>query len=125
MGLVPQAQVPDLLATMDVVLVPYEDIPGFYFSPLKVLESMSMGRPTVAAAIGDIPGIILGERTGLLVPPGDAQALAAAAERLLKEPQLATQLGDAAREQAVRYHDWRGVAQSIAERARAAREATR
>ncbi len=113
-GSVPQPEVPGFLATMDVVLVPYEKIQDFYFSPLKVLESMSMGKPTVAAAIGDIPRLIEHEHTGLLVPPGDAKALAAAAERLLSEPDFAKNIGAAARKSSVRNHDWLCVAGNIA-----------
>ncbi len=123
MGRVPQAEVPGLLSTMDVVLAPYEDLQGFYFSPLKVLESMAMGRPTVAAAIGDIPNLIKDGNNGILVPPGDAQALAKAVERLLDEPEFAAHIGKAARESVVRDHDWLCVARRVTEWVRAAREA--
>ena len=114
-GPVAQSQVPGFLATMDVVFAPYENVPNFYFSPLKILESMAMGRPIVASAIGDIPQLVLDGRAGLLVPPGDADALASAAQRLLSDPKMGSQLGAAARECAVQYHDWRVVARRVIE----------
>ncbi len=120
-GHVPHTQVPDFLATIDVVLAPYEDIPNFYFSPLKILESMAMGRPTVASAAGDIPELMMGGKAGILVPPGDANALATSAERLLRDTKLAAELGEAARECAVNYHDWQSVAARIVEYAHTTR----
>lgn len=123
-GHVSHAEVPDFLATMDVVLVPYEDIPGFYFSPLKVLESMAMGRPIVASSVGDIPGLLLEGRAGLLVQPGCADALASAAERLLSDPKLSSELGKTARECAVNHHDWRHVARKIEDSVRRVKRET-
>ena len=121
-GHVPHADVRDFLATMDVVLVPYENTPNFYFSPLKVLESMSMGRPIVAAAIGDIPELLMEGKAGGIVRPGDSEALATAAESLLRNPDLAVKLGETAREYALSHHDWRNVASKIAEHAHTTRE---
>lgn len=122
MGHVPHTDVRDFLATMDVVLVPYENTSNFYFSPLKVLESMSMGRPIVAAAIGDIPKLLMEGSAGVIVPPGDAEALATAAENLLRNPDLAAKLGETAREYALSHHDWRDVASKIVEQVHTMRE---
>jgi glycosyltransferase involved in cell wall biosynthesis len=121
-GHVPHTEVPGFLATMDVVLAPYENIPNFYFSPLKILESMAMGRPTVASAAGDIPELMMDGKAGILVPPGNAEALAASAERLLHDTKLAAELGGAARECAVSYHDWKSVAATIVKHANTAGE---
>ena len=123
-GHVPHTQVPDFLATIDVVLAPYEDIPNFYFSPLKILESMAMGRPTVASAAGDIPKLMMQGKAGILVPPGNAEALASSAERLLHDTKLAATLGEAARECAVKYHDWQTVATTIVKHAQTTGEDT-
>lgn len=62
------------------------------------LEWMAMGRALVATAVGGLPDIVSEGRTGLLVEPGNPQALAAALERLMKEPGLAESLGRAGRE---------------------------
>jgi glycosyltransferase involved in cell wall biosynthesis len=52
--------------------------------------------PVVASAVGGLPELL--GSTGLLVPPGDPQALAQALERVLTDPVLAAQLAEAARQ---------------------------
>jgi glycosyltransferase involved in cell wall biosynthesis len=61
------------------------------------LEAMNHGTPVVASRIGGIPDVVEDGVTGLLVPPGDATALAAALRRVLDEPDLARRLGEAGR----------------------------
>jgi glycosyltransferase involved in cell wall biosynthesis len=61
-----------------------------------LIEAMSAGLPVIASHVGGIPAVVNHERTGLLVPPGDADALADALRRLLDRPEWATQLGQAA-----------------------------
>jgi glycosyltransferase involved in cell wall biosynthesis len=67
-----------------------------------LLECMAAGRAVVATRVGAAPDLITHERHGLLVPPGDAAALAGAIDRLLREPGLAVRLGQAARARACR-----------------------
>lgn len=62
-----------------------------------VLEWMALGRPVVASAVGGIPDLVEDGVTGLLVPPGDSAALAAALESLLLDPKKAEAFGRAAR----------------------------
>ncbi len=89
--------VPDLLAAFDIYALPS-------FSEgqsLALIEAMAAARPIVATAVGGNPELLgAGEPTGLLVPPGDPAALAAALGRLLADPGGAAQLGAAARERA-------------------------
>ena len=66
--------------------------------PMALLEAMSWGLPTIATAVGGVPEVITHEVNGLLVPPGDIEALAAAVARLMGDPALRRQLGEAARE---------------------------
>jgi glycosyltransferase involved in cell wall biosynthesis len=66
--------------------------------PLAILEALALGTPVVATSVGGIPGAVRHEETGLLVPPRDPRALAAALERLLDEPGLAGRLAAAGRE---------------------------
>jgi glycosyltransferase involved in cell wall biosynthesis len=60
-----------------------------------LLEAMSYGVPVVASAAGGITDIVENEQTGLLVPPGNAQALAGAIRRLAEDARLRAQLGTA------------------------------
>jgi glycosyltransferase involved in cell wall biosynthesis len=56
------------------------------------IEAFSRGRPVVGSAVGGIPDIVQGEHNGLLVPPGDADALADALVRVLSDAALADRL---------------------------------
>src|SRR5207302_6302360 len=60
-----------------------------------LLEAMNHRVPVIASAIGGITDIVEDGVSGLLVPPGDATALAAALERLARAPDLSVSLGDA------------------------------
>ena len=63
---------------------------------LVALEAAAAGRPVVASDTGGLRGTIIHERTGLLVPPGDADALTAALRRLIGDPPLRQRFGAAA-----------------------------
>lgn len=62
---------------------------------LALLEAMLCGTPVVASAVSSIPEIVLDRETGLLVPPDDADALAASVLELLRDRPLAAALGAA------------------------------
>jgi glycosyltransferase involved in cell wall biosynthesis len=64
-------------------------------SPLSLMQAMAAGLPVVATRVGGIPEIADGAAE--LVPPGDAEALAAALRRLLDDGELAARLGAAGR----------------------------
>jgi glycosyltransferase involved in cell wall biosynthesis len=112
-GAVDPAEIPGLLARMDVAVAPYPDLEDFYFSPLKVMEYMAAGRAVVASRIGDIDGLVRHGETGLLCPPGDAAALAEALARLIRNPAQRTRLGRAARSHAMAELGWSSVAQRV------------
>jgi glycosyltransferase involved in cell wall biosynthesis len=86
--------VPQLLAACDVFALPslYEG------SSLAVLEAMAAGAPIVSSAIGGTDELIDDGRSGLLVAPGDPEALAQALRRVLGDPELRESLAAAARE---------------------------
>jgi glycosyltransferase involved in cell wall biosynthesis len=65
--------------------------------PMSLLEAMAAGCPVVASAVGGIPDVVTHGVNGLLVEPGDTQALADAVGRVLADPKLARTLGRAAR----------------------------
>jgi glycosyltransferase involved in cell wall biosynthesis len=114
-GAVTPEEIPGLLASMNVAVVPYPVESTFYFSPLKVYEYMVAGLPVVASRIGQLARLIEHERTGLLCDPGDAAALTAALRRLVDDRLLAESLGRAARELVQAHHTWDRVVQRIME----------
>jgi YD repeat-containing protein len=61
--------------------------------PMAVLEAAAQGVPVVATAVGGIPELVDDGSTGLLVPPGDADALAGALTRLLDRSGEADRMG--------------------------------
>jgi glycosyltransferase involved in cell wall biosynthesis len=67
-----------------------------------LLDALALGRPIVAAAAGGVPEVLAGD-AGLLVPPGDAPALAAAVARVLADPALAGALRAAATRRATAF----------------------
>jgi len=69
--------------------------------PNAVLEAMGAGLPVIASAVGGIVELIDSGRTGLLVPAGDAPALADHIVHLISNPELAFGLGEAARAEAI------------------------
>ncbi|OLC54085.1 MAG: hypothetical protein AUH92_04710 [Acidobacteria bacterium 13_1_40CM_4_69_4] len=73
-----------LLPAFDVAVVPSIEREGF---GLAALEAMDAGLPVVASRVGGIPEVVRDGQTGLLVPPGDEEALAAAIARLLERPE--------------------------------------
>jgi len=75
---------------------------------LSVAEAAWRGRGAVAARVGGLAANITDEVTGLLVPPADPDALAAALLRIATEPGLAERLGDAARKAIELRGDWTG-----------------
>lgn len=96
-GWVPHEELAPLVRHFDVGLAPYGVPPhAFYFSPLKLFEYMACGVPVVAPALGQIAEIVRDGVTGLLYPPGDVAALAAACHALLRDPARRARVGGAA-----------------------------
>ena len=108
-GRVPDDALPSYHAGADVFCAPAVGGEGF---GIVLVEAMAAGLPVVAS---DIPGyreVVRDGAEGVLVPPGDPEALAAAIAALLDDPLYARQLGEAGRQRARRY-SWDVVAEEI------------
>jgi glycosyltransferase involved in cell wall biosynthesis len=89
-----QSNVSEWLAMANISVLPslFEGL------PLVAIESLAAQRPMVATAVDGTPEVVVNERTGLTVPPGNAQELAEAILRLLREPELGHRLASAGRQ---------------------------
>jgi glycosyltransferase involved in cell wall biosynthesis len=90
-----RSDVPELLRVMDCFVLASTRTEGV---PQSLLQSFAAGVPVVASAIGGIPEVVTDGKTGLLVPPEDAAALARAVEAVLGD-----RAGAAARSRAARH----------------------
>lgn len=107
-------EVPDLIESARVVVTPYIRASASGVAHL----AYTFARPVIGTTVGDLPAAIDDGATGLLVPPNDPTALAAAMLQLLRDPQLAATLGEAG--QAAVRHSWDVAAKSISEAVTAA-----
>lgn len=88
-----RTDIPDLLAAMDIFVMPALVEGG----PTTVLEAMAMAKPTVSTRVGMVPEVMEHGRSGLIVEPGNAQALAEAVAALLTDEPLRQRVGEQAR----------------------------
>ncbi len=123
-GHVPHVDVPALLAECHAAAVPYADSRS-YFSPIKLIEAMAVGLPVIASATGPCREMISHGEDGLLVPPGNADAFAAALAALAADAALAQRLGGAARSKAAAHFTWDRAAERVLGFARETRAAAR
>jgi glycosyltransferase involved in cell wall biosynthesis len=92
LGGVPREQVLRLFRAADASVLPsaWENFPH------TVVEALAVGCPVIASAVGGVPEVVDDEENGLLVTPGDPEALAAAIGRYFSDVQLHSRLRDAA-----------------------------
>jgi glycosyltransferase involved in cell wall biosynthesis len=113
-GFVPPPALEAEKANADLFVIPLLDstTARLFTSPLKLFEAMASGRPFVASDLPSIREVLTHEENALLVPPGDARALAAAIERLLRDRDLSRRLAARAFEDAKAY-SWERRAEAI------------
>jgi glycosyltransferase involved in cell wall biosynthesis len=103
-GRIAPEKMPDVYGEADIYLNASE----VDSQPVSILETFASGLPVVTTDAGGIPFIVTNERTGLLVPRNDHEALARAALRLLDDSALASTLINNARAECERY-SWPAV----------------
>ena len=117
-GTVPHPELPELLAAMDVALVLAGRGETFHYSPLKLAEYLAAGRAVIAPDVPQIADRIRAGEEAILVPPGDAGALASALHRLHDDPELRARLGANARAAAAAHWSWDGAVRQVLARLR-------
>lgn len=100
-GAVPKSEVPQWMQRGDIFL----NTTNVDNAPVSVIEAMACGLCVVNTSVGGIPYMLKDGHDALLVPPDDADAMAAAVRRILTEPGLAEKLSRNARAKAEQF-DW-------------------
>jgi glycosyltransferase involved in cell wall biosynthesis len=109
---VPYEQSALYIAAADVCVAPYK--PGCEgASPLKVFAYLSCGRPVVISDLRETADLVRASGAGLLVPPGNPEALAEALRQLLSDPVLCAEMGRRGREAILNGYTWDHNAQRI------------
>jgi glycosyltransferase involved in cell wall biosynthesis len=111
LGMVPNEDLPALFAAADLFVVPsiIDETGDREGLPVSILEAAASGVPVVASDVGGISDFVEDGVTGLLVPPGDATALARAIQRLAGDAALAGNVAVAARARVERGFSWDSV----------------
>ncbi len=104
-GRVAPSDMPGYLDAADI----YLNSPNIDNMPGSILEAFACGLPVVTTNAGGIPWIVTHDENGLMVPAGDADAMAAQALRLLDEAHLAERLSNTARRQCEQRYVWPAV----------------
>lgn len=124
-GAVPHEHVPQYMAAMDAVVVPYSRDGEQYFSPIKLFEAMAAGRPVIGARTGQVSEVLVDGSTGVFYNPGDATDLADKITAVLDMADRGKTLGVAARQVATERYTWEHNACAIATVARTLVESRR
>ncbi len=121
-GFVPQADVPQIMASFDIALLPNqekvivangkEDM-GNWTSPIKLFEYMASGCAIIASDLPVIREILVDQSNALLVPPANYDAWRDAIKLLQSEPAIRKRLGKQAQKEAKEKYSWQAKAERI------------
>lgn len=111
LGRVPEGQKAQLFKTADIYVSPATGRESF---GIVLLEAMSAGAPIICSDIHGYRGVVRRERDGILVEPGNSDALATAIRRLIDDPDLRARLSRAGEERAQLF-TWDHVGQAVEE----------
>jgi len=112
LGAIAYQRMPEVVAAADIGVAPYDTTRlaqlrlGFFWSPLKVFETMASGLPTVTIARHPLTEIVREGEEGLHFQEGDPASLASVLVRLAEAPALRQRLGQNARRRVVAHYSW-------------------
>lgn len=109
LGQVPHGEMPRYIASADAAIIPSL----IEASSLFMLEAMAMEKPVIATHVGGLPEA-LGD-SGMLVPPGDAEALASGLDEILSDPENAGSTARRARRRVEENFTWEKIARKVEE----------
>jgi glycosyltransferase involved in cell wall biosynthesis len=108
LGYQPHAFMPEILHLSDLVVLPQKDnlmsraqVPG------KVFEAMAMAKPIIATSLSDLPEIL--EDCGIVIRPGDIEALARNIRNIIENPRIGSMMGAKAREKCMRLYSYEAM----------------
>jgi glycosyltransferase involved in cell wall biosynthesis len=111
-GPVAYRDVPKYINAADILVAPYNpeksELRRRYGigSPLKVMEYMSCAKPLITSSVKPITDVVQEEVNGLLVPPGDVEALKKTLIRVIENKDLAGEMGETARRCVLGKYSW-------------------
>jgi len=118
-GPVPYVDVPKYINASDILVAPYNpaksELRKKYGigSPLKVFEYMACAKPVITTAVQPITQVVHEEKTGVIVPAGDSDALTEAIISLIEKPLFAERIGKAARQEVEKHYSWKAFAMRL------------
>jgi glycosyltransferase involved in cell wall biosynthesis len=104
-----RTDIPAVISAMDVVVCPSMEESACY----AAVEALLMRKAVVASNVGGLPDTVLDGETGLLVPPGDPGALAAAVANFLSHPAWRLKMGNRGREHCLRRFDRKATVNEV------------
>jgi len=109
MGTIPHEQIAGFLNLADVFVLPsLSEGLG-----IAIIEAMACGIPVIGTNVDGIPDIIKDNDNGVLVPPGDAEALAGAIDKLLQDEELRGKLAVRGLEEVEQRFQWENIYQQV------------
>ncbi|GAB2482091.1 glycosyltransferase family 4 protein [Streptosporangium sandarakinum] len=103
-------------AAIDIFVCPREDLRVCRLvTPLKPVEAMALGKPVVLSDLPALSELVGTDGAGLLVPPGDPEALADALAELREDPERRAAMGEAGRAEVAAKRTWSRVAETYRE----------
>lgn len=110
----PHEEVPKFLSAFNILCCPKIDCDvNRLITPIKIIEYLSMGLPTVASAVGGIPDTIEDGVDGFLVKPGDVKDLEEKLEWIIQNPEHAKEIGETGRRTAIEKYSYEAIEDTI------------